>query len=170
MEKKPLSHILAGVIIGAIMIVYSMFLQLADLSTNKPLSYLSYVIIIGLLVLFILQFGKANDNSKTFGQLFSYGFKAAAVSAIISIAFMAVFFVIFPEYQEKIWDSARTEMAKNPQLNEAQIEQGVEIGKKFFWIFLIGGGIFMTMLIGAIGSLIGAGVAKKNPPSPFQQS
>jgi amino acid transporter len=170
MEKKPLSHIVAGVIIGAVMIVYSMFLQLADLSNNKPLAYLSYVITIAMLVFFILQFGKANNNDKTFGQLFSYGFKASAVSAIISIAFMAIFFIVFPEYQEKIWDNARTEMAKNPQITEAQIEQGVEIGKKFFWIFLIAGGIFITMLIGAIGSLIGAGVAKKNPPSPFQQA
>lgn len=170
MEKKTLSHIAVGAIIGAVMIIYSLFLQLADLATNKPLSYLSYVIIIGLLVYFILQYGKANDDSKTFGQLFSYGFKAAAVSAIISIGFTAIFFTIFPEYKEKIWDNARLEMAKNPQLTEAQIDQGLEIAKKFFWIFLIAGGIFMTMLIGAIGSLIGAGMAKKNPQTPFQQS
>lgn len=169
MEKKPLSHIVAGVIIGAVMIIYSLFLQLADQANNKPLGFLSYLIIIAMLIVFILQYGKANNDDKTFGQLFSYGFKASAVSAILSIAFMAIFFIVFPEYQEKIWDNARTEMAKNPQLNEAQIEQGLEIAKKFFWIFLIGGGIFMTMIIGAVGSLIGAGIAKKNPQTPFQQ-
>ena len=170
MEKKPLSHIMAGVIIGAVMIVYSMFLQLTDQANNKALGFVSYVIIAALLIVFVLQYGKANDNEKSFSQLFSYGFKASAVAAIISIAFTAIFFIAFPEYQEKIWDNARTEMAKNPQMNEAQIEQGVEIGKKFFWIFLVAGGIFVTMLIGAIGSLIGAGIAKKNPQSPFQQS
>lgn len=101
MEKKPLSHIVAGVIIGAVMIIYSLFLQLADQANNKPLGFLSYLIIIAMLIVFILQYGKANNDDKTFGQLFSYGFKASAVSAILSIAFMAIFFIVFPEYRRR---------------------------------------------------------------------
>jgi Protein of unknown function (DUF4199) len=169
MEKKPVSHIVVGAIIGAFMVLYSIVLQLADLATNKSLGYLSYLVVIAMLIYFIIQFAKANEGEKTFGQLFSYGFKATAVATLLSVAFTVVFFLVFPEYKDKIFDMSRAEMAKNPQMTETQIEQGMQFFQKFFWIFIIGGGIFMSMIIGAIGSLIGAGMAKKNPQTPFQQ-
>jgi hypothetical protein len=34
---------------------------------------------------------------------------------------------------------------------------------------LLGGSVFMLVLIGTIGSLIGAAVTKKNPKTPFDQ-
>jgi hypothetical protein len=49
------------------------------------------------------------------------------------------------------------------------IEQGIAMTKKLFLPFAIAGAIFGTGFLGAIGSLIGAAVAKKNPVDPFKQ-
>jgi uncharacterized protein (DUF2062 family) len=40
---------------------------------------------------------------------------------------------------------------------------------KTYWPLLIAGTIFGSLVVGAIGSLIGAAVTKKNPQTPFQQ-
>jgi hypothetical protein len=60
-------------------------------------------------------------------------------------------------------------MLKQGNIPEAQIEQSLEMVKKFFWVGLIGGALFMNLVVGAIASLIGAGITKKIPQSPFQQ-
>ena len=47
--------------------------------------------------------------------------------------------------------------------------QGMALGKKFFLTFVIGGVILMYAILGAIASLLGAAIAKKNPKAtnPF---
>jgi hypothetical protein len=49
------------------------------------------------------------------------------------------------------------------------METALGISEKFFLPFAIGGVLLSNVIIGAIASLIGAAVAKKNPQSPFQQ-
>ena len=71
MEKKPVTHFIAGIIIAAVMIVYSLVLMLMDLSTNQAASFVSYVILLAGVIYFVLQYGKAMDNTLTFGNLFT---------------------------------------------------------------------------------------------------
>ena len=54
-------------------------------------------------------------------------------------------------------------------MRDDQIEKAIEITKKFFWVGVIGGSMLFLIIIGAIGSLIGAGITKKQPRSPFDQ-
>jgi hypothetical protein len=65
-------------------------------------------------------------------------------------------------------DTARKQMEEKNQLSAEQIENGIAFAKKSFIIFLILGVIFLYLFFGAIASLIGAAVAKKNPQSPFE--
>jgi hypothetical protein len=123
---------------------------------------------IGLLIYFIREFGKANENNKTFGELFSFGFKASAFATIILLAFQVIFNLLFPETQERIMEISREKMAEDPRITEEQIDMALSFTKKFYLVFLIAGTIFSTLIFGAIGSLIGAAVTKKNPTSPFQ--
>jgi hypothetical protein len=58
-------------------------------------------------------------------------------------------------------------MAKNPKMTDEMIDQAITMTKKLFLPFAIAGAIFGTGFLGAIGSLIGAAVAKKNPADPF---
>jgi hypothetical protein len=77
--------------------------------------------------------------------------------------------VLFPDMIDKIIDMSRIEMEKNPKMTDEIIEQAISMTRKFFIPFAVGGVLIGTGFMGAIGSLIGAGVAKKNPVDPFKQ-
>ena len=159
---------MTGGILAGVLILYSVILIVTDQLANQSLSWISYVFMIGILIYFIREFGKANENSKTFGELFSFGFKASAFATIILLAFQVVFNLLFPETQDRIMEISREKMAEDPRVTEEQIDMAMSFTKKFYLVFLIAGTIFSTLIFGAIGSLIGAAVTKKNPSSPFQ--
>jgi hypothetical protein len=168
-ETKPISHIVAGLIIAAILVVYSILLNYMDLSQNQSMGWISYIILVGGLILFINLYGKAKNHQVTFGNLFSYGFKATAIITLIMIAFIIIFFLAFPEFKAKIVDAAREGMEKQGKMTDDQIDQGLEMFERNFILFSAGGALFMYLMLGAIGSLIGAAITKKQPRSPFDQ-
>lgn len=167
MEKK-VSHITAGLIIAGLLIVYSMVLTFSEQYANRSLGFLSLLILVVGLVYFIMQYGKSVDHSATFGQLFGFGFKTTAVATIIVIVFQVLFFLIFPEYRDKMEEVSREQMYKQG-LKDQQVDQAIDMTRRFFWTFLIAGTLVSNLFVGAIGSLIGAGITKKTPQSPFQQ-
>jgi len=156
-------------VIAAVLIIYTIILQFTGNQQNSGLVWLSYVFILAGLILFINLYAKALNNQVTFGNLFSYGFKATAFLALIMIAFTVVYFLIFPDIKEKMFDMAREKMEEQGKLTDDQIEQGVQTWKKMFWVFAIGGIILIYAIVGAIGSLIGAAVTKKKPLNPLDQ-
>lgn len=168
-ERKPITHVSAGLIIAALLVVFSIIVQFMGLAQNQAIGLLQYAVIIGGLIYFITQWGKANNYQLGFGNLFAYGFKATAVFTIINIVFLIIFFLVFPDMKEKTFEMARETMEKNPRMTEEQIDQAIDFTQRFFWVGLIGGTMFMLVLIGAIGSLIGAAVTKKRPNNPFDQ-
>jgi hypothetical protein len=168
-EKKPISHIVAGLIIAAILVVYSIVINYMDLSQNQSLGWISYCILLGGLILFVNMYGKAKNNQVTFGNLFSYGFKATAIITLIMVVFIVIFFMAFPEFKDKIVESAREGMEKQGKMTDDQIDQGMAMFERNFILFSAGGALFMYLVLGAIGSLIGAAITKKQPRSPFEQ-
>ena len=168
-EKKPISHIVAGLIIAAILIVYSILIQFMGLSQNQAVGWVSYIVLLGGLILFVNLYGKARNHQVTFGNLFSYGFKATAIITLIMVLFIVIFFVAFPEFKEKIVEAAREGMENQGKMTDDQIDQGMEMFENNFILFSAGGALFMYLVLGAIGSLIGAAITKKQPRSPFEQ-
>jgi hypothetical protein len=59
-------------------------------------------------------------------------------------------------------------MEKSGNMSDEQIEQGIGLTRKFFYVFTIGVLIFAYMIVGTIASLIGAAVTKKQPRPPFE--
>jgi hypothetical protein len=47
--------------------------------------------------------------------------------------------------------------------NRDQAEKGVEIIQRFFWVSIIAGILISFAILGAVGSLLGAALSKKNP-------
>jgi len=170
MDKQITSHIVKGAILGGISILFSIVIYVFNLYTTQWLSYLSYAVFIGGIIYGNILFANQNDNNVTFGNIFAHGFKTTAVTIVISVLYTVLaLYVLFPDMIDKIIEVSRTEMLKNPKLTDEMIEQGIAMTKKLFLPFAIAGAIFGTGFIGAIGSLIGAAVAKKNPVDPFKQ-
>lgn len=167
-QKKPISHIVAGLIIAGIMIVYSLVLNFIGQGQNQALGWVAYLIFIIALIVFINQYGKANDYRPTFGNLFSYGFKTTSIVTLVVVIFIVIFFLAFPEYKDKVIEASREAMEDQGR-DEDQIDQAISIMNRSFILFAAGGALFMYLLLGAIGSLIGAGITKKRPQNPFEQ-
>ena len=169
MDKQITSHILKGAILGGISILFSIIIYVFNLYTTQWLSFLSYAIFIGGIIYGNILFANQNNNDVTFGNIFAHGFKTTAVVIVITVLYTVLSLFIFPDMVDKIIEISRTAMAKNPQMTDEIIEQGIAMTKKLFLPFAIAGAIFFTGFFGAIGSLIGAAVAKKNPVDPFKQ-
>ncbi len=169
-DRKPIGHLQAGLLIAAILIVYSIALNFLGQAGNQTLGMVTYLIMIIGIVAFVIMHGKANNNELSFGDLFSYGFKTTSVLTIIFIGFLIIFNLIFPELKEQAFEMARQKMEEQGNLSDDKIDQALEIGKKFFWIGIVGGTLIFFVILGAIGSLIGAAVTKKEPVNPLDQS
>lgn len=167
--KKTLSSSLAGLILGLIMVAAFLLSYYSGRAFEKgAVGYLPYLIVIGLLIYFIIRYSNDNDNDVTFGNCFAYGFKASAVMAIIVFAATLVFILTQPEYKEQFLTFMNAELDKDTKLTQEQRDTSINMMDKFFVISILGGGLFMNLLVGCIGSLIGAAVAKKHPkPNPF---
>lgn len=164
-----MNHFLAGAIVAAILILYSVILIIIDQIHNEQLAWVNYLMMIVALVYFIREYGKSLDNNVSFGKLFSYGFKSTAFATIIMLAFQVTLNLVFPEMQDKMIDVAREKMSEDPRVTEEAIEMSTEFLSKTFWPLMIAGTIFGSLLVGAVGSLIGAAISPKNPQTPFQQ-
>jgi len=168
-ENKPIPHIAAGAIVGALLIIFSLAILFMDYRESQKIGWLAYIILGGGIILFVYLYGKASGFRKPFGNLFSYGFKMTAIIALIMILFLIVFFEVLPGNKEKMLDLTRQSMEEKGKLTDDQIEKFVEGFKKYFIVLTIGGAMFMYTLIGAVSSLIGAAITKKNPVNPLDQ-
>ncbi len=171
MKQKKTSHIVKGVVIGLILIIYSTALYLSGQMMNKGLGYLSYVILIVGLIISGNIFSKENDGNVTFGNIFAHCFKANAIVTLLVIlwSFLSLK-VIFPNMQDQMMDYTRKELEKAGTLSDEQISQSLAFMQKGFMVFMIGGAILGYAILGAIGSLLAAAIAKKNPQQPFSQA
>jgi multisubunit Na+/H+ antiporter MnhB subunit len=168
-QKKPLTHITAGLLIAAVLVVYSIIVNFLGVASNPGISLIQNAVIIGGLIYVVMQHGKDNNYQLSFGNLFAFGFKTTTVFTLIFVAFTVIFFLLFPDLKEKTFELARAEMEKNDKITDEQIDQAIEMSRRFFWVGVVGGSMFFMVIIGAIGSLLGAAFTKKRPQNPFEQ-
>ena len=137
--------------------------------TDPAAGWVNYIILIVGLIVFINLYGKAMNNQVTFGNLFAYGFKATAIITLVFILFLIIFTLAFPEFKEKIIEAARVQMIEDGKRSDLEIEEDVTMMKKFYWVGLVGGTLLFFLIFGAITSLIGAAITKKNKINPVDQ-
>jgi NADH:ubiquinone oxidoreductase subunit 6 (subunit J) len=167
-NQKPISHFIAGIILASIQIIYSLVLQFTGAKQGGAAGLLAYSILIIGLILFINMYGKANNYQLSFGNLFSYGFKATAIATLLVIACTLLLFVAMPEMKEKLFEGARKGMEEK-NMSDDEIERGMNFMKKFLYVVMIGGILLTYAILGAVGSLIGAAITKKRPYNPLDQ-
>ena len=170
MENKITSHIIKGAIISGFGILLSIIVSVFNLYEVSWINYINYAITMGGLIYSCILFANENNNNVSFGNIFAHGFKTTSVIIVITVLYVVLSLkVLFPEMSDKIVEIARKKMAENPQMTDEMIEQALGMTKKFLFPFAIGGAIIGTAIMGVIASLIGAGIAKKNPVDPFSE-
>ena len=167
-QNKAISPIVAGVIIAGVSIVFSLITSLAGNTNEAGVGLVQYLIIIVTLAILINMYGKANNFHKSFGDLFAYGFKATAIYTLAFLIFLVIFLSLQPDVKEKSLETVRTEMEKKGS-SDSEIENTLEIARKYFWVSVVGATMFFLVLVGAIGSLLGAAITKKRPVQPIDQ-
>lgn len=169
-QQKIMTHITKGLIIGLIAIVMGIAAYMGGFDQQSWYRWTSTLIMCGLIIWACIYYAQQLDGRVTFGNVFAHGFKTSVVIALlIVIYFILSTTIIFPEMKDKAIETAREQMEKDGKMSEEQINQGLEIAKKFFIAFGIGGVILGTLIAGAIASLIGAAAAKKKPVNPLDQ-
>ena len=167
-NSQVTTHIVKGLILSAFSIVFSVVMYVFNLFEYSWLTWVSTAVVMGGIIYGNILYANQNNNNVTFGNLFAHGFKTTAVLIVMTTAYtLLAFKVLFPDMVDMILEISRKQMLENPKMTDEMIEQAMSMTKKYFIPFAIGGTILGTGFTGAIASLIGAGIAKKNPLDPF---
>lgn len=164
-QTKPVSHIVAGILIAAVVVLVSLTMALTSGSSPQG-GWISYLFIILGLVIFIQRYARANDYTLSFGELFSYGFKTSTIVTLIFVVFLIILSLAYPQMKQNVIDATRLEMEKQKGFKDSDIETVIQGIDKYFWILVIGSSMFFFVLVGALGSLLGAAITKKRPSQP----
>lgn len=167
MEQKATSTVTKGFVIGLVMIVITLGLTFSGLAFDSNVRWLTYIIFIVGVIIAIRHYGQQINYNSTFGNYFAHGFKISALVTIIMIAYSVIFISLFPEFKEEALAEARKQMQSDKNISAESMEKGIDIAKRFFMIGMIGGILFFYLVTGAIASLIGAAITKKDL-QPFQ--
>jgi hypothetical protein len=168
MEKKSTSPVLAGLTVSLILIVFNLVLYFTKLYTQSWVQWCALALLLGGIIWAVVNNANEKDHRVTFGNLFAFGFKVAAVITCIMLLYTVLSGFLFPDVKEKIIEMSRQQALARPGADEDQVDKGMEIFAKNYTLFLVIGLIFWNLVIGVIASLIGAAVSKKNPPTEFE--
>jgi len=169
MEKKVTSHITKGLIISLILIVLDLMAGFANFRYATWYRWLPSILMAIGLIWACISYGSQKDNNVTFGNVFGHGFKTSVVIACITVLFAILSItLIFPETKDIAIEQARKQMEEKGEMSEDMIDKALDITRRMFVPFAILGVVVGTLIVGAIISLIGAAVTKKNPQTPFE--
>lgn len=162
-KKEPKTYLNYGILTGVIMVVLFVLYYVFGLYTNTKLGFIPIIIFMVLIIVAQINHAKAVNGDITYGNLFAAGFKATCAATAIYVLFMIIFLILVPSYKDAILEiQSQKMMAKG--LSADQAGKAIERGRKIFNVFAVSGAIFFNLIVGCIASLIGAAIAKKNPP------
>lgn len=169
MNQAVTSPTTKGFLLGLILIIIALATYFSGVDMTGGVQWVGYIIFFIGIIFCIAQYGKQINHHSTFGNYFAHGFKTSAIVTIIMVIYVVVFILLFPEFKDKAMEEARKNM-NSKNLSEEQMDKAIEISRKFFMTFLIAGTLIGYLILGAVASLIGAAVTKKNPNNFHQQT
>ena len=163
MKGKPTSHIMKGLIIVTILIVLYIVLQRTNTS-NSFMKVLPTLLLAISVVISCLLFAKQMDGRVKFMEIFRHGFKTTAVITFFLVIyfFVDIKYVAPPVSQQEIEAAAKALQQQGNLMPIEAHDRAVEASKKI-WMLVISGTIFVSIISGAVGSVLGSFLAKKNP-------
>jgi len=160
------STMTSGAIMAAGLLIFTLILYMTNLLLSAGLNYLSYLIVIGGIILGIKNYKDQEEQGFiSYGRAFGVGMLTVLFASVIMAIFMYVLYsVIDPGLIEKTLELTRTKMA-DQHLTDDQVEMALNMSKKFVTPGVIALGTIVAYgFIGAIISLIAAAFMKKDKP------
>jgi uncharacterized membrane protein len=165
MEKKN-THVAYGAITGVVMVIIGLVAYVTGIAFNPAMRYIGYIPFLIGIILNAMAFSKQHDGFVTFGNVFGSCFKAVMIVALVMVLWSIVSLFAFPEMKQKAMEIAQENLVKN-KMSDDQIEKSMAFMRKGYGTLIIASTVFGTLIVGAIFSLIAAGVVKKKGSSPF---
>lgn len=165
MEKKQ-THVIYGLICGVVVVIVGLILYLAGIAFKPGVQYLNYVPLLIGIIMNAVAYSKANNGMVTFGNVFGSCFKASMIVTLVLVIWGVLSMYLFPEMKDKGIEVAREAMAKNPGMNDETIDTALNIYRKYWTVIIISSAVLTTLFFGALFSVIGGAIAKKNAMPP----
>lgn len=153
-----------GIIGGLAGILVSLILFFANLQFNSWSKWLQTIVMLVAIVWGIKAIADANKNKLvSFGALFGGGMIITLIIAVISVVYFLVYTnFIETDFIDKIIEVSRQQMAEKG-LSEDQIDKAMSISKSFMSPGIMTViSLISSLVIGAITSVIGAAIFKKD--------
>ncbi|WP_298486641.1 DUF4199 domain-containing protein [uncultured Maribacter sp.] len=153
-----------GLLLGVIGITFGLMLFFVDMHYERGFAIQAIQIgfIAITIVIAIIQFKKANEGFLTLSDALKIGTGVALIGCILGlIYFFLLSNVIEPDYMDKMYEIGKSEaITNNPKLTEEQIDKGIEMQKRFAWVFYPIG-LIINIIIGLIVGLVSGLIMKK---------
>ncbi len=154
-----------GLILGLVSIVFGMILQLTGQATNNWLGYIGYILFIVMIVLAHKAFKEGGDGFMSVGQGIGIGTLTSLIGGTMSSIFTFIYIKFVDDSMLQMIRDKQIEAMEKQGLDDAQIEQSMQIASKFSGpvaILIIGiiGAVFVGFIISLIVSLF---TKKTNP-------
>lgn len=160
METKKV-HIPYAIGTAVAMILVGVILKVTRLDDKPGMQWLGMLPFVAGIIMACIAYSKANDGFVTFGQVFGAGFKATAIITLIMIAWSFASLYIWPDMIDKAIEKAGNDMEKRGGMTQDQMDTALNFTRKNFKMLMVAGGLFLSLIMGTIFSLIGAAVAPK---------
>jgi hypothetical protein len=154
-----------GILMGIALIAFSLIMYLLDVGRQSPVQYLSFVVMIALVILFVKQWrDKYNEGFISFGGAYSQAFQTILIASVVTAIYAFVFFsFIAPGEITEILEEAEEGILKSqPNISDSDLEMAMSFTEMFTkpWIMAVMAMLF-NVLAGLVVSLIPAFVLKK---------
>ena len=146
-----------GLLTGLISVIIS-FALFATHMEQSPLRYVSFVVLVGGMVLAMRYFKESNQGFMSFGQGVGIGTVISAVGGVLSAIFTYIYMnIIDPEVVGRMMEKARADMEARGGMTDEQIDQGMAMAGKFMNgpIMIVGvvlGSLFFGVLLAMLVS------------------
>lgn len=146
----------------AIVITYAS--EIAKLSVNSPVKYVTYVFLIVFLLLAQKEHKDKLGGYIKFGDAFVTGLLYGIFAGVLTAVFIYLYLsVLSPEIFAQALDQQRQAMADTGKMSSDQIDQAMDIAKKYGPVLGAIVTVFLYVILGVVVGLIGAAIFKKEP-------
>ena len=154
-----------GLILGLVLVVFSLILQMTGLAANNWISSISYIFIIAGIVMAHKAFKDGGDGYMTMGQGLGIGTLLSLIAGVLSSVVVFIYIKFIDDSMIQLIQEKQIEALEKQGMDDAQIEQAMKMAGAFTGpVAILIFGIIGTVVVGFILALIISLFTKKTNP------